>query len=93
MMYAVIIIAGVVAGAVELLLLRQFIRFLLKGDALKGAALFPAKLVVLVAGLLPSLIMEPTLMWLSGVCIVAPLVVGGAAAGVWGLVKGGRADG
>ena len=93
MVYVGIVAVGLAAGVAELLLLGRFVQALLKGDVMKGAVMIPIKLLVLAVGLLPALIMEPELLWLSGVCIAAPLVVGGIASGICGFVKGGSANG
>jgi hypothetical protein len=91
--YAGIAAAGLAAGAVELFLLRRFVQALMKGDAAKGAVLIPIKLLVLAAGLMPALVIEPSLLWLSGVCIAAPLIIGGVASGIRGFMKGGSTNG
>ena len=93
MVHRGVVASGLAAGIVELFSLRRFVQALMKGDAMKGAILIPIKLLMLAAGLLPALIVEPELLWLSGVCIAAPLVVGGLASGIRGFMKGGSTNG
>lgn len=90
MVYAAIIAVGLLAGLGEFFLLRRFVAALLAGDAMKGAVLLPLKLLLLAVGLLPALLLEPALLWLSGCALALPLVLGGAIAGIRGFSKGGE---
>lgn len=86
---AVAILTGLAAGGVELWLLIVLIRALLSGDAVRSAVLIPVKLAVLAAGLVPTLLFAPKLLWLAGCCIAAPIVIGAPIAALKMNSKGG----
>ena len=92
MIYAVIIAVGLVAGAAEFILLKRFTGALLSGNVLKAAAVFPLKLLLLAVGLLPSIIWRSDLLWLSGCCIVVPLITCAIVNGIRGSRNGGETN-
>ena len=84
--------SGLVAGAAEFILLKRFTGALLSGNVLKAAAVFPLKLLLLAVGLLPSIIWRSDLLWLSGCCIVVPLITCAIVNGIRGIRKGGETN-
>ena len=73
---ALAVLTGLAAGGIELWLLFILIKALLGGDTVKAVALLPVKLLVLAAGLVPTLLLAPKLLWLAGCCLAAPIVTG-----------------
>lgn len=83
------VLTGIAAGAAELWLLMLLIRSLLGGDTVRTVILIPIKLLVMAAGLVPTLLLAPNFMWLAGCCLAAPIVIGAPVAAVLMNGKGG----
>lgn len=73
---ALALLTGLAAGGVELWLLTVLVKALLSGDTLRAAVILPVKLLVLAAGLVPTLLLAPKYLWLAGCALAAPIVVG-----------------
>ncbi len=76
------VLTGLAAGAVELWLLMKLIRSLLAVDTVRTVILIPVKLLVMAAGLVPTLLLAPNFLWLAGCCLAAPIVIGAPVAAV-----------
>ena len=73
---ALAVLTGLAAGGVELWLLTVLVKALLSGDTVRTAVILPVKLLVLAAGLVPTLLIAPKYLWLAGCALAAPIVIG-----------------
>lgn len=85
MQYAVVILIGLLTGAVELYLLSKFIKAIFSSDIRSGILLVPAKLIILMIALAADFFIAPKLLWLAGSAIVLPLIVGAIYYGIEGI--------
>jgi hypothetical protein len=79
--YAIVSVAGLIAGCAEFYLLPRYIKALLSGNIRSSFLLILGKLLILAVLLLPTVIFAPDVLWLAGCAVIVPLIAGGGRVG------------